>query len=82
MAISKKPAKSASATFTKQEQAAMKEAAAERKADSRRKKSGKKADGEADLLAKVAEMPKADRVIAERLHAIVKQHAPHLTCKT
>ena len=71
-----------SSTFSAEEQAAMKEAAAERKAEARRKKSGKKADGEADLLAKVAEMPKADRVIAERIHAIVKQNAPNLTSKT
>ena len=38
-----------------------------------------KADGESDVLAKIAEMPKADRVMAERLHAIVKETAPDLT---
>ena len=58
----------------------MKERANELKAESRRGKKNK--DGEADLLAKVAEMGKADRVIAERLHAIVKEKAPSLTPKT
>ena len=41
-----------------------------------------KADGESALLAKVAEMPKADRVIGERIHAIVTASAPDLTPKT
>lgn len=61
-------------TFTKEEQAAMREAVRERKAS--------KADGESDLLAKVAEMPKADRVMAERIHAIVKATAPDLVPRT
>ena len=43
---------------------------------------GGKADGEADLLAKVAEMPEADRVMAERIHAIVREAAPILEPKT
>ncbi|MFZ0128907.1 MAG: DUF1801 domain-containing protein [Candidatus Dormiibacterota bacterium] len=47
----------------------------------RRVRSGKE-DGEADVLAKIAEMPKSDRVIAERIHAIVKATAPTLTPKT
>lgn len=82
MAATSKTASKKTSTFSAEEQAAMKEAAAERRAEARRKKSGKKADGEADLLAKVKEMPKADRIIAEGIHAIVKQHAPHLTAKT
>jgi uncharacterized protein YdhG (YjbR/CyaY superfamily) len=41
-----------------------------------------KAEGEADVLAKIAEMPKADRVMAERLHKIVKASAPELTART
>ena len=45
------------------------------------KRSGK-ADGESDVLAKIAEMPEADRVKAERLHAIVKATAPELSPKT
>jgi uncharacterized protein YdhG (YjbR/CyaY superfamily) len=41
-----------------------------------------KADGERDLLAKIAEMPERDRAMAERLHAIVKESAPELSPKT
>ena len=40
------------------------------------------ADGEGDVLAKIAEMPKEDRVIAERVHGIVKANAPGLTPRT
>lgn len=50
-------------------------------AKSERKK-GKKADGEADLLAKVAEMEGSDKELAEGLHALVKAHAPGLAPKT
>jgi uncharacterized protein YdhG (YjbR/CyaY superfamily) len=66
--------------FTDEERAAMKERAQELKAEARRGKS--KADGESDVLAKIAEMPKADRVMAERLHAIVTDSAPDLAPKT
>ena len=62
--------------FTAEEKAAMKERAQELKAEAR------KADGEKALLAKVAEMPKADRVMAERLHEIIKANAPELSPKT
>src|SRR5207237_4181960 len=41
-----------------------------------------KADGESDVLAKIAEMPKVDRAMAERLHAVVKASAPALSSKT
>ena len=64
------------ATFSAEERAAMRERAAELKAEAR------KADGEKTLLAKVKEMPKADRVIAERIHEIVKANAPDLSPKT
>ncbi len=66
--------------FTAEERAAMKERAKELKAESRRGKL--RADGEADLLAKVAEMQESDRVMAERLHEIVKASAPDLWPKT
>ena len=66
--------------FTAEERAAMKERAKELKAEARRGK--QKADGEADLLAKVAEMQESDRVMAERLHEIVKASAPDLWPKT
>ncbi|MEZ4596581.1 MAG: DUF1801 domain-containing protein [Chloroflexota bacterium] len=65
--------------FTAEEKAAMRERAKELKAAKRK---GGKADGEADVLAKLAEMPAADRVIAERLHAIVKANAPSLEPRT
>ncbi|MGW8767366.1 hypothetical protein ACWGN5_33235 [Streptomyces sp. NPDC055815] len=65
--------------FTDDERDAMKEHAKELKATRRR---GAKADTEPEVLAKIAEMDEADRVLAERVHALVKEHAPHLTAKT
>ena len=56
----------------------MREAIRERSARGR----AGKADGERDVLAKIAEMPASDRVMAERLHAIVKASAPGLTPRT
>ena len=64
--------------FTAEEKAAMKERAQELKA-SRRKG---KADGEADLRAKIEEMTGSDREMAERIDAIVKEVAPHLEPRT
>ncbi|MCL4247516.1 MAG: DUF1801 domain-containing protein [Anaerolineae bacterium] len=58
----------------------MKERAKELKAEARAKKS--KADGESDLLAKIAEMPEPDRGMAERIHALIKANAPTLSPKT
>ena len=69
--------------FTEDERAAMKEHAKEMKASARR--SGSKtaqAEAEADVLAKIAEMADSDRVLAERLHAIVKDTAPELAART
>jgi uncharacterized protein YdhG (YjbR/CyaY superfamily) len=66
--------------FTDDERAAMKERARELKAAARAEKN--KADGESDVLAKIAEMPESDRVMAERLHEIVKASAPALSPKT
>jgi uncharacterized protein YdhG (YjbR/CyaY superfamily) len=74
-----KPAKNAKG-FTAAEQAAMKERAKELKAEARASKD--RAAGEADLLAKIAEMPDSDRVMAERFHAIVTSTAPMLMPKT
>jgi uncharacterized protein YdhG (YjbR/CyaY superfamily) len=62
--------------FTKEERAAMKERARELKAAADREA------GESDLLAKIAEMPEADRVMAERIHAIMKANAPDLAPRT
>src|SRR5436190_15975647 len=71
----RKSAKKASKGFTAEEQAAMKDRA-------RELKGAAKGDGEGDVLAKIAEMPKADRTMAERLHAIVKASAPELAPRT
>ena len=70
----------ASRGFTDEERAAMKERAQELRAEARASKN--KADGERDVLAKIAEMPEPDRGMAERLHAIVKSSAPALSPKT
>src|SRR6058998_2796479 len=70
--------------FTDEERAAMKERAQELKSDARLGPRGKKdqADGEGDVLAKIAEMQQPDRAMAKRLHAIVKASAPALSPKT
>src|SRR5262245_51521970 len=81
-----KSAKSATATgkkskgFTDEERAAMKERAQELKAVARANKN--KADGENDVLAKIAEMPEPERAMAKRIHAIIKASAPTLSPKT
>ena len=62
--------------FSADEKAAMKERARELKAE------GEKADGLRDLQTKIAEMPDSDRVMAERIHQIVTEVAPHLVPKT
>jgi uncharacterized protein YdhG (YjbR/CyaY superfamily) len=62
--------------FTAEEKAAMRERAKEMKA------AQSKEDDEKDVLAKIAEMPKADREKAKRLHAIVKETAPDLDPRT
>ena len=66
--------------FTDEERAAMKERAQELKAEARANKN--KADGESDVLAKIAEMSEPDRTMAKRLHAIIKARAPALSPKT
>ena len=66
--------------FSDEEKSAMKERAREQKAAARR--GADEAEGERDVLQKISEMPKADRVLAERIHAIVKASAPALTTKT
>jgi uncharacterized protein YdhG (YjbR/CyaY superfamily) len=68
--------------FTDEERAAMKERAGEVKAAARRRPRSAKADGEHDVLAKIAEMPESDRAMAERLHLIVKASAPALSPRT
>jgi uncharacterized protein YdhG (YjbR/CyaY superfamily) len=72
----------ASKGFTDEERAAMRDRAQELKTAARRGPRAGKADGESDLLAKIAEMQEPDRVIAERLHAIIKASAPALSPRT
>jgi len=72
----------ASKGFTDEERAAMRERAQELKAAARRSPRSGKADGESDVLAKIAEMPEPDRAMAERLHAIIKASAPALSPRT
>jgi uncharacterized protein YdhG (YjbR/CyaY superfamily) len=66
--------------FTDEERAAMKERAKELKAEARANTN--KAEGESDVLAKIAEMPEPERAMAKRLHEIIKASAPVLSPKT
>jgi uncharacterized protein YdhG (YjbR/CyaY superfamily) len=81
MKAKQKSAKTTTATkkryagFTDEEKAAMKDRVKELKA------TAEKADGESTVLAKIAEMQKADRAMAERLHAVIKASAPGLSPK-
>jgi uncharacterized protein YdhG (YjbR/CyaY superfamily) len=64
--------------FTAEERAAMREYARERKAAAR----GDDPNGEAQVLAKIAEMKQPDRTLAERLHALIQATAPELSPRT
>ena len=66
--------------FTDEERAAMKERAKEQKAEERANQD--KAQGESDVLAKIAEMSEPDRALATRLHEIITASAPSLSPKT
>ena len=68
--------------FTDEERAAMKEHAQELKRARSRGARADEAHGESDVLAKIAEMPEADRAMAERLHALIKASAPALSPRT
>jgi hypothetical protein len=69
-----------SEVWTDEERAAMKEHAKDMKAAAKRGQAAK--DGDADIRAKIAEMPDSDRVMAERIHAIVRETAPDLVPRT
>ena len=79
MKAKQKSAKSTTASkkryegFTDEERAAMKDRVQEMKA------SAQKADGESEVLAKIAELPASDRALGKRLHAIIKASAPALS---
>lgn len=75
-----KNSKTGSDGFTAQERAAMKERAAELRAEG--KKGAKKADGLQAVLDRIAEMAPEDRALAERVHVVVTRNAPDLTPKT
>jgi hypothetical protein len=66
--------------FTDEERSAMKERAKEQKAEARANKN--KAEGESDVLAKIAEMPEPEQAMARRLHEVIKASAPVLSPKT
>ena len=88
MSDTQKPTKRASTgtkttkVFTAEERAAIQERAREVKSSGRSGAKAGKVDDEAAALAKIAEMPAADRALAERIHAIVKAAAPSLAAKT
>src|SRR5215510_463034 len=75
-----KNATAASSGFSAEERAAMKERAAELRAEG--KKGAKKADGLQEVLDKIAEMAPEDRALAERVHVTVTATAPELSPKT
>jgi hypothetical protein len=74
--------KAAAPSFTAEERAAMKERSLELKAEAKRGKGDKRAAGEADIMAKLAEMSAEDRAMGERIHALVLDAAPQLMPKT
>ena len=76
MKDTQKSAKRTVAKFTDEERGAMKDRVQELKA------AADKADGESDVLAKIAELPAPDRAMAKRLHAIIKASAPALAPRT
>ena len=86
MSPAKKTAKSATTSekfegLSADERAAMKDRAKELKAEAGRGSRAAKADGESDVLAKIAEMAQPDRAMAERLHAVIMANAPELAPK-
>src|SRR5947209_17733286 len=88
MKDAQKSAKSPTATDTKfegltvEERGAMKERVQELKTSADRGPRADKADGESEVLAKIAEMREPDRAMAKRLHAIIKASAPALSPRT
>ena len=65
--------------FTDEERVAMKERVQELKAAARRGPRANKADGEGDVLEKIAEMPEPDCAMGKRLHAIIRASVPALS---
>jgi hypothetical protein len=88
MATTKTPTKRASTSrpaknvWTDEERAAMQDSARERKAASKRGSVDERASGEAEVQAKIADMPEPDRAMAKRVHALVTSSVPSLVPKT
>ena len=78
----KSAARKSSRAFTDEEMSAMKEHSQELKTAARRGARAAQADGESDVLAKIAEMRETDRAMAERIHAVIKGSAPSLSPRT
>ena len=80
----RRPTASRKATnvWTDEERAAMQESARERKSASKRSPEEERAEGEADVQAKIADMPPADRALGERIHELVTGAAPNLVPRT
>jgi uncharacterized protein YdhG (YjbR/CyaY superfamily) len=76
------PKSKAANVWTDEERAAMQASASERKTASRRDPAKERAEGEADVRAKLADMPTADRVMGERIHELVTTAVPALAPKT
>jgi uncharacterized protein YdhG (YjbR/CyaY superfamily) len=68
--------------FSDVEQAAARETARERKRQAKRSPAEERTEGEADVQAKIAEMPAEDRRIATRIHEIVAKEAPAFVPRT
>jgi uncharacterized protein YdhG (YjbR/CyaY superfamily) len=78
----KKPASKKANIWSDVERAAMQESARERKAAARGGSGDDRAQGEHDIQAKIAEMPAADRAMAERIHELVTKAAPSFVPRT
>jgi uncharacterized protein YdhG (YjbR/CyaY superfamily) len=82
MNATEKPAKRAAGRATTSEGWTAEERAAIKEHNRELKAAAAQADGEQELLSKIAEMSKADRALAERIHAVIKKNAPDLTSRT
>ena len=78
----KRTGSASSNVWSDEERAAMKESARERKKAARLSPEEERAAGEAEVKAKIAEMPEPDRTLATRIHELVLESAPHLVART
>jgi uncharacterized protein YdhG (YjbR/CyaY superfamily) len=80
--VTKRSKRESATVWTAEERAAMQESARERKAAARRGSADERVEGEADLRAKIAQMPPSERAMAERIHDLVVTAAPSLVPRT